>query len=291
MGATVTGRISITNDIITKLVRPEEADYYLNNGWRRGRAGQLPSRVPCKNCNKPINPHDGSSGLCSKCYQELGYYKEKWKDPEYRHKVVEGATGKKRSDEFKRKQSENMKKYYREHPERRLAQGAVFSKAWAEGKHSFSGNPGNCIYHRSKAEIMFFNALTNHFSEKYVKRVSLLSKRFKNKTAFPDVLLFDTLVIEYNGDYFHANPDLYDPEDIVCYGMTAQEVWDREEDRKEFLLSCHQARNLDTGELFGVFILDVQYLWENEVADLLIQSDWDRYVRCRFGGYDEYLST
>ena len=42
------------------------------------------------------------------------------------------------------------------------------------------------------------------------------------------------LVVEFNGDYWHANPTIYDATDKIM-GLTAREVWDREEKRLNFL--------------------------------------------------------
>jgi very-short-patch-repair endonuclease len=53
-----------------------------------------------------------------------------------------------------------------------------------------------------------------------------------------DTLVQDRkLIIEYNGDWWHANPDVYGPEDMVGvnYGTRAQDVWARDSKRKAAL--------------------------------------------------------
>jgi G:T-mismatch repair DNA endonuclease (very short patch repair protein) len=39
-------------------------------------------------------------------------------------------------------------------------------------------------------------------------------------------------IIEFNGSYWHANPKMY-PADFVVFNMTAQEIWDRDEDKRK----------------------------------------------------------
>ena len=45
------------------------------------------------------------------------------------------------------------------------------------------------------------------------------------------------IIIEVNGDHWHANPDLYNPNDVIGgkSGMTAEEIWAKEEKRTEVL--------------------------------------------------------
>lgn len=45
------------------------------------------------------------------------------------------------------------------------------------------------------------------------------------------------LVVEYNGDWWHANPAVYGPDDMVGvdYGTRAQDVWERDSKRKAAL--------------------------------------------------------
>lgn len=40
------------------------------------------------------------------------------------------------------------------------------------------------------------------------------------------------LIIEYNGDYWHANPEIYN-EDKIFDGRTAKEIWEKDKLKKE----------------------------------------------------------
>lgn len=90
----VTGRICITDGHRNKFVFESELNYYLDNGWRKGsyryRGGE---QIPCKVCGKLISRYDGKYGMCAKCMKETGFYKNLWKNPEYRNKVISNATG------------------------------------------------------------------------------------------------------------------------------------------------------------------------------------------------------
>lgn len=41
-------------------------------------------------------------------------------------------------------------------------------------------------------------------------------------------------IIEYNGDYWHANPRIYNESDILTKGKTAKEIWDYDTRKIEF---------------------------------------------------------
>ena len=118
-----------------------------------------------------------------------------------------------------------MKKYYQAHPERRLKQGEVFRRAWREGKHTqFFNKLGNVRYQHSSGEAMMFNAFANEFGEHRVRRCCLYSESdASSRCVYPDVMICGHWVIEYYGDYFHANPSMYAEDDDACY-QTAREV-------------------------------------------------------------------
>lgn len=278
----VTGKVCITDGCRNKFVFESELTYYLNNGWRKGSYRyQGGAQIPCKVCGKMINKHDGKHGICAKCMKETGFYRNLWKDPLYRNKVISNATGVKRSEEFKRKQSEDMKSYYERHPERRKAQGEVFSNAWKSGKHKSSGP--NCIINRSAAEIMMYIAFVNLFGSEYVSRDHVQGP--DNRWCYPDVLLFENIVIEYYGDYWHGNPKVYSPDTrIVDKTALEQQLFD--EDRINRILNS----NVGTYDECMDNISDVIVIWESDTAHLKTQDDWNAYIAKRFTGYDECIS-
>lgn len=286
MGSTTLGKILINTGFVTKCIQPEEFSYFESLGWNRGRITKdgIPSKIPCKYCGKLISKWDGKSGVCHRCFVDLGYQKALNRDPEICRKRVESQTGKSRSDEFKRKQSENMKNYYRNHPERRKFQGEIFSQAWKDGKHdpNYSANKFN----RSKPELMMYQAFVNLFGENYVSRdhVQGSDKRW----CYPDILLFDRIVIEYFGDYYHGNPKYYGPNDVVSYECIAKDVWEHDKDRIDRILKSVPRGYIPPEDCCPVS--EVIVIWESDVSNLKTQEDWDKYVHDRFCGYDEELS-
>lgn len=283
-----TGKVAITNDQINRYVLAGELDYYLSQGWRRGRKGCLPSRVPCKICGNLINPHDGRLGICRSCFVKEGYQRQLNRDPEIIEKKRKAATGLKRSDEFKRKQSEHMKQHYLDHPERRKRQGEVFSKAWRDGKHV--NVPSNSVSNsHSKPEKMMFQALVNNFGEDFVTR-SFFMKKGDRRQVYPDAVLYGCIAIEYNGDYYHGNPKKYKPDDIVSIDWRAEDLWEYDKIRQQFLLDADIERIVGTDISMPANILKVVVIWESDVLHLKTQEDWDTYIGQKFLGWDEYMS-
>ena len=46
------------------------------------------------------------------------------------------------------------------------------------------------------------------------------------------------LLVEVDGDYWHGNPRVYDPDDKIFYGKTFGELYEKTLKREEFLISC-----------------------------------------------------
>ena len=42
--------------------------------------------------------------------------------------------------------------------------------------------------------------------------------------------------IEFNGDFWHANPKKYQSDEIVAWGKTAQEIWKKDENKSALIL-------------------------------------------------------
>jgi G:T-mismatch repair DNA endonuclease (very short patch repair protein) len=56
------------------------------------------------------------------------------------------------------------------------------------------------------------------------------------KTYIPDfTLLHKNVIIEVFGDFWHANPLIYDSEEIVYSTKTASEIWKRDATKKDTL--------------------------------------------------------
>lgn len=67
----------------------------------------------------------------------------------------------------------------------------------------------------------------------YITQFRLIEKKLYR---FYDIkLLYSNVIIEVNGDYYHANPVLYDSNDVINYpgkDMIASDVWKNDYDRK-----------------------------------------------------------
>jgi G:T-mismatch repair DNA endonuclease (very short patch repair protein) len=71
-----------------------------------------------------------------------------------------------------------------------------------------------------------------------------------------DFLINRNLILEVQGDYWHATPKIYTPSDMIDMGtkkMTAQEVWERDRVKEKIAV--------DKG-------YKVVYIWENEMRSL-----------------------
>lgn len=68
-----------------------------------------------------------------------------------------------------------------------------------------------------------------------------------------DFIIGDHILLEINGDYWHANPKFYRASDMMREGITAQDVWDR--DRK--------FRDCLAGTKFSIV-----YLWEYDMKKM-----------------------
>lgn len=66
-------------------------------------------------------------------------------------------------------------------------------------------------------------------------------KRTKSKNFFYDVLLNElSILIEVNGDYWHANPDVYLADDEIKYpggNRTARDVWEKDIEKEDLAIS------------------------------------------------------
>lgn len=91
--------------------------------------------------------------------------------------------------------------------------------------------------------------------ETFLKKLNI--KFYINKFLLDynyDFILRDKkIILEIQGDYWHANPKIYNPNDIMCGGRLAKEIWKR--DLKKKILA----------ESRGYKVL---YLWETEINQM-----------------------
>jgi G:T-mismatch repair DNA endonuclease (very short patch repair protein) len=107
--------------------------------------------------------------------------------------------------------------------------------------------------------------------------ISRETVRIGSKYYFPDILVDDTnLIIEYYGDYWHANPKFYKSEDVVYHGFTAQNLWDIDKARISALSTKYQ----------------VCVLWEDDFKkkkDKILESI-DYYLNWGYSSCDDWES-
>lgn len=150
-----------------------------------------------------------------------------WQDPKYREKVISGVS-KPRPESFKKEQSERMKQWYKDNPEQRKLRSKRMKRSWEEGVITQNNHQNSQRF--SKLELQLFADLQEILGEDDVvwnKTVWGVDGRWMG----PDFIVERLgVVIEFFGNYYHANPSIYSFDDIII-NRTAQEVWDYDKDR------------------------------------------------------------
>lgn len=210
----------------------------------------------CKHCGALITDKN-KTGYCRYCYPKYGMFgennpfygkthtkeviekikissskssKEHWKNEKYRNKVINAITGLKRTDTFKETQRQNAKKQFLSEYQREI-RSKKMKESWQNGSIVYTEKPSINI---SKQQIKFTKLLSEHYKGNIVLNETIQYKTEDNKKRwlFPDILLPDiNLVIEYNGDYWHANPSKYNSTDLIK-NKTAKEIWEQDKNKK-----------------------------------------------------------
>ena len=159
-----------------------------------------------------------------------------WQNQEYREKVISHATGVKRSEEFKEGQRQNAFKQF-ENPEQRKLRSKKLKQAWKNG--SSTPNHTSNGHNFSKEEIDFGEKLKKELKEKSNLLERGVSVRFEDGHFYlPDFVFNKKYIIEFKGDYWHANPKIYKAEDSIKYyggEKLAKDVWEKDEKRENEL--------------------------------------------------------
>lgn len=209
----------------------------------------------CSRCGASIGDAN-RSGLCYSCFCKYGrfgannpFYGKKhsqstkakivetckkatedlWKNPEYREKVIANATGTHRSEEFKREQSVRTKASYDRIDGLREQRGKIFAQCWKDGRNHFRTHKSL----KSLEEKEIFDYLTS------LNKYDISDDEVcvgGNKYLSPDIVINKKIIVEFYGDYFHANPILHKADEhIVKKGMTAQQLWEEDSKRQKML--------------------------------------------------------
>lgn len=133
------------------------------------------------------------------------------------------------------------------------------NRTWGSGKY----NKINGIY-SSKYEDAVYNYL-NELNFNINRQFCLCTDKF---TFFYDFLITnDKLIIEVNGDYWHANPEIYKSNDILHFPnnvyKTANDIWEKDKIKKELA-------NFNGYKLI--------YIWEKELIKIKNSYDFKKLL-------------
>lgn len=155
-------------------------------------------------------------------------FKEKWKDEEYRNKVINSNIGLKRSEQFKKEQSERAKHQF-DDPNQRKIRSERMKKSWQTGEIV---KTDKIFSSTSKQETSFFDILSNYIDVKRKQRISYIEDN-KKRWVLPDGIVNENIIVEYNGSLWHADPNRYKGDEIVHHNYTAKQIWEADKKKKE----------------------------------------------------------
>ena len=174
--------------------------------------------------------------------------KSLWENDDYRNKVITNATGLKRGEDFKETQRRNAYKQFQDKKQREI-RSKKMKETWESGNIEINRYPS---INRSKKELLIMNRIQSILGEDFelYKTIHYLEKG-KSKWLFPDGF-YQNIIIEYNGDYWHANPCKYKESDIVHHGISAKTIWEKDKEKEE---------------LYNSLGYKVIYIWEKDYKD------------------------
>jgi len=229
----------------------------------------------CLKCRKAVSKNC-HLGYCNKCRDRTGknnpFYGKKhskeslekskknrsnaskklWQNKEYRNKVIK-AVSKPRKEGFKKEQSDRVLQWYINNPKQRDNRSIKMKESWRQGKIEPNINSIN----ESKLERELREKLIRLLSNRNVRKTTI---KINNRWFYPDIRIDKNIIIEFYGDYWHANPKLFKADDIVHNKFTAKQIWSNDKKRIKILE--------DNG--FKVFIV-----WQDEYQknkDLVIKN-------------------
>jgi len=233
----------------------------------------------CLNCGKKVSKNC-RLGYCNNCRNRSGknnpfYGKkhtketidkikevtslasiEKWKDKEYRNKVIK-AVSKPRRKGFKKEQSERIKKWFDDNPIQKDIRRKKMKQSWKDGKIEPNINSIN----ESKFEKDLLKELQERLPNLKIRKRTI---RINGKWFYPDISIENNVIIEFFGNYWHANPKIFKDTDIVHHKIYAKDIWKFDKERIEILEK----------EGFRVFIVwqDLYQLDKEKVIKELIEK-------------------
>lgn len=206
----------------------------------------------CKKCGGVLKSILLKTGYCNQCRDRTGINnpffgkkhtnetknhlsqtssnssKKLWNMPQYREKVIKNATGLKRSKIFKKEQSERIIKWFKDNPEQAILRSAHMKRSWNEGKIEPNINSMN----ESKLERELRASLELKLINRKIEKKTL---KIKNRWFYPDIIIDKNIIIEFYGKYWHADPKIFNENDIVHHSITAKNIWESDKKRIDIL--------------------------------------------------------
>ena len=149
---------------------------------------------------------------------------KKWEDPEYRARVINGTTGKTRSEDFKETQRQNALAQM-QNEQQRILRSKAMKESWKNGKISFHENHTPNF---SKDEKLFGSILRERLGDnaKYLDDKFKVERDDLPKHYYCPDFRYKNYIIEFDGDFWHAH-NIEDNE-IVHHNITAKEIRDND---------------------------------------------------------------
>lgn len=201
-------------------------------GIRIGKKNKSGCCDKCRDRTGPNNPffkkthsQETKDSLSKKCSDAS---KQIWKNSEYREKIKSTTTGLKRTDKFKKEQSERVKKWYKENPIQLEIRSEQMKNTWKIGHIE----PNITSINESKMEKKLLISIKDALNNMDVKKKTI---RINGRWFYPDILIDNRYVVEFYGDYWHANPLVYTADDIVHHRKTAKEIWEKDRERIDIM--------------------------------------------------------
>lgn len=181
----------------------------------------------CRNRTKENNPFFNKSHskktiniLKIKCRKAS---KKLWENLEYRQKILNGIS-KPRPKEFALEQSKRVKKWYEQNPIQKDLRSKCMKNSWKTGKitkNNYSSNHS----HLEKELLNLLKEIDPSFKEKITLKID-------NRWFFPDIInLNKKLIVEFYGDYWHCNPNIYKKHDDFNFGLKVKDIWNHDNER------------------------------------------------------------
>lgn len=191
------------------------------------------------NCGRKVTRHS-KSGFCIHCFNK-------------------NTIGKKRPEGFKKDQSKRALEWYAANPEQKIIRRDRMRASWTTGAITpqLRKSPP-----RSKAELKFFDKLQE--ISPYEIKSNHTIKNSDGSWMMPDIVIprLD-LVIEFYGDYWHANPKKYRPNDMM-HSKIASDVWSFDRIRESNILKQYE--------------LMIVWQSESEIALSRLARQWNQEI-------------